>query len=298
MRSSVIGLVAILALSASASVHTQSSQFQFFVSLADAAGTPLAKLEATELQVLEDGVAGKVLKVDPIDWPVKVAILIDNGPGSSERTTHVRNGLKGLIEALPDGVEAGLQTTAPQPRWIVRPTTDHQALITGVDRITPDSGAGRFVEGLIETVTRFDKERGNYFPVVVIMGSLAAEGSSIRERDVDRMFRQVAERAVTVHVVMLSTGAQSQSGGANQTQLGLAVTKQTGGRYESIAASTRLATLLPEIGTQVAQSHARQSKQFRVTFERPNGKTGAIGAVSLGARGAQNVKLSIDGRLP
>jgi hypothetical protein len=180
----------------------------------------------------------------------------------------------------------------------VRPTTDRQALITGVDRIAPDSGAGRFIDGLIETVGRFDKERGNDFPVIIILGSLSAEGSSIRERDIQRMFQQVAQRAITVHVVMMSSGGQTSSGGANQTQVGLAVTKQTGGRYEAIAASTRLATLLPEIGTQVAKSHALQSKQFRVTFDRPNGKTGAIGPVSLGARGAQNVKLSIDGRIP
>ena len=298
MRSLLVGVIAVLALGASTGVHAQSSQFQFFASLVDAAGTPITNVAAADLDVREDGIAGKVLKVEPIDWPVKVAILIENGTGSAERLTQVRNGVKGLIGALPDGVEAGLQSIAPQPRWIVRPTTDHQSLITGVDRITPDESASRFVDGLLETVTRFDKERGNYFPVIIIMGSLAAEGSSIRERDLDRMFRLIAERAITVHVVMVVPSGQSLTGGVNQTQLGLAVTKQSGGRYESIAASTRLATLLPEIGAQVAQSHMRQSKQFRITFERPNGKTGAMGPVSLGGKGAQNARLTIDGRMP
>jgi len=52
------------------------------------------------------------------------------------------------------------------------------------DLLTPDSSAGRFVEGLQEAAARFDKERadkekGNFFPVIVIVGSLTAEGSSI-----------------------------------------------------------------------------------------------------------------------
>ena len=109
----------------------------------------------------EDGADGKVLKLEPIDWPIKVAILIDNGTGSADRLNHTREGVKGLIKALPAGVEASLQTTAPQPRFLVRPTTDKGALLSGVDLLTPDTAAGRFVDGLIEAVARFDKERAD-----------------------------------------------------------------------------------------------------------------------------------------
>ena len=155
---------------------------------------------------------------------------------------HTREGVRGLIQALPAGIEASLQTTAPQPRFLVRPTTDKGALLAGVDLITPDTSAGRFVEGLIEAVARFDKERadkekGTFFPVVVIVGSLTAEGSSIRDRDVQRLFQQLATRAVTVHAVMV--GPSNQSGTTNVSnaiQIGINAVKQTGGRYESIAA--------------------------------------------------------------
>ena len=41
-------------------------------------------------------------------------------------------------------------------------------------------------------------------------------------------------------------------------------------------------TLLPEIGTQVAQSHDRQRAQYRITFERPEGKSGPqVGGIGL-----------------
>jgi hypothetical protein len=280
-------------------------QFQFFAHFSDASGKPIAGVTETDIQVQEDNALGKVLKLEPIDWPVKVAVLIDNGTGSGDRLTHTREGVKGLLQALPAGVEISLQTTAPQPRYLVRPTTDKGAVLQGVDLLTPDSSAGRFVEGLIETATRFDKERadkerGNFFPVIVIVGSLTAEGSSIRDRDVQKMFQQLGTRAMTTHVVMV--GPTNQSGPtnvANAIQIGINASKLTGGRYESIAATTRLQTLLPEIGTQVSQAHARQRAQYRVTFERPEGKSGPqIGGIGLAGEKPMVVKLSLDGHMP
>jgi von Willebrand factor type A domain len=274
--------------------------FVFFASIADSSGTPVATLTADDVKVVENGVEGKIVKIEPVDWPIKVQLLIDNGAGLGEALVQIRNGLKGLVMAMPDGIEMSLITTAPQPRNIVKPTTDRQAIIQGIDRITPDSGAARFVEALNEAAGRVDKEKGNYFPVVVILGSTTAEGSQVLERDVQRMLQRFSDRAATVHVIMVSTGSRSEStlSGANQTNIGIAVSKQTGGRYEAIAASTRLATLLPEIGAQVAKSHARQSHQFRITFQRPNGASGAIGEIGVSSRPGTTPTLTINGRMP
>ena len=57
--------------------------------------------------------------------------------------------------------------------------------------------------------------------------------------------------------------------GALQTEVGLAVTKLSGGRYENIAAQTRFVTLMPEIAKQIAESNLRQTHQYRITYERP-----------------------------
>ena len=299
MRARFVGLVAALALAGTGGLHAQNT-LQFFASVVDATGAPVTTLAPDDLKVAENGVEGKIIKVEPIDWPVKVQILIDNGTGMEQSLVQIRNGVRGLVEALPEGVELSLITTAPQPRSIVRPTTDRQALMQGVDRIAPDSGAARFVEALNEAAARVDKEKGNYFPVVVIVGSTTAEGSSVMERDVQRMLQRFSDRAATVHVVMLSTGAQSSRSvaGANQTIVGDAVARATGGRYDNIAASTRLATLLPEIGAQIAKSHARQSRQFRITFQRPNGASGALGEIGALSRPGLTPSLTINGRMP
>jgi hypothetical protein len=280
-------------------------QFQFFAHFADASGKPIAGVTEADISVKEDDAEGKVLKLEPIDWPIRVAILIDNGTGSADRLNHTREGVKGLIKALPPGIEASLQSTAPQPRYLVRPTTDKGALLSGVDLLSPDGSAGRFVEGLVEAVARFDKDKAdekkaNFFPVVVIVGSLTAEGSSIRDRDLERLFQQLASRAMTAHIVMV--GAVNQSGTVNVSnaiEIGIRSSKLTGGRYESIAASTRLQTLLPEIGVQLAQAHERQSAQYRVTFERPAGKSGPqVGGIGLAGARPMSVKLTLDGHMP
>jgi len=274
--------------------------FVFFASIADSTGAPLATLAPDDLKIVENGVAGKVVKVEPIDWPIRLQVLVDNGTGMGEALVQLRNGLKGLVMAMPEGIEMSLITTAPQPRNVVRPTTDRQAIVQGIDRITPDGGAARFVEALNEAAARVDKDKGSYFPVVVIVGSTAAEGSQVLERDVQRMLQRFSDRAATVHVIMVNGGGISTNSvsGANQTNIGIAVSKQTGGRYEAIAASTRLATLLPEIGEQVAKSHVRQSHQFRITFERPGTASGAIGEIGMATRPGTTPTLTINGRMP
>src|SRR5688572_167227 len=300
----VVAGLGVAAVGATTTVLAQR-QFQFFAHFADATGKAIPGVTETQISVQEDGATGKVLKLEPIDWPMKVALLIDNGTGSAERLNHTREGVKGLIWALPPGVEASLQTTAPQPRYLVRPTTDKGALLSGVDLLTPDSSAGRFVEGLIESSARFDKEladkeRARFFPVIVIVGSLTAEGSAIRDRDVQRLFQQLATHAMTTHVVMV--GPTNQSGTTNVSnaiQIGISAAKQTGGRYESIAATTRLQTLLPEIGGQIDEADQRQRAQYRVTFERPEGKSGPqVGGIGLSSDRPMTVKLSLDGHMP
>ena len=258
-------------------------EFQFFAQFSDAAGRAVTTLTDADIQVRRTARNGKVLKLEPVDWPVRVAILLDNGTGSADRIVNVRQGAKGLIEALPAGVEISLQTLAPQPRWLVRPTTDKQALLEGVDRYTP---------GLVRQPLRGRPDRDRR-PLRQGEGQQLSGGRDPgiadrrRQRD-SRSGREAAVRAVGQHVRSPSmrfwpapARFRRETAWPNASQIALAATKQTGGRYESIAAATRLATLLPEIGAQIAQSHARQSAQYRVTFERPAGKTGQIGNIGL-----------------
>ena len=90
--------------------------------------------------------------------------------------------------------------------------------------------------------------------------------------------------------------------------MGIQLTRMTGGRYEAIAASVRLATLLPELAEQIAQSHLRQSRQYRITYdastavtpnsERPAGIHDSPQISAATTRPGVNGILTYDGRLP
>ncbi len=82
----------------------------------------------------------------------------------------LKDGIKGLVEALPENLEVTIVTTAPQPRFLVRPTTDKAMMIEGLSRLAPDTGAGRFVESMNEATQRIEKDKTDHFPVIIIVG--------------------------------------------------------------------------------------------------------------------------------
>ena len=298
MRSKLLMGVAVALCVASGDVRAQQ-QIQLYASVADVTGKPVATLEPADLKVMEGGVEAKIVKVEPVNWPVKVQLLLDNGIGlGGQNIQSLKDGVKGLIEALPANLEVTIVTTAPQPRFLVRPTTDKAMMIEGLSRLAPDGGAGRFVESLNEATQRIEKDKTDHFPVIISSATSSGD-ANVLERDVKRIFERIQKRPTTVHVVLLNSTTGSATGGANQTEVGLSVTQATRGRYESIAVPTRLATLLPELGKQVAVSVEKQTHQFRLTLERPAGKTGEVGQLSAGARSGLSLQgLSMDGQLP
>lgn len=263
-------------------------QIQLYATIVDSSGAPASSVAPEDVRVTENDVEAKVLKVEPVEWTTKVQILLDTGGGvGSANLNQLRNGVRGLIEALPPGLEMTLVTTAPQPRIVVRATTDRQALLAGIDKISPDSGAGRFVESLNEALQRFERDTTDFFGIVVSLGTTMGD-NRVPDRDVNQIFERAQKKPTTVHVVMLSAGSQSASGGVVQQEVGMQVAKMTNGRYEGINVASRIATLLPEIGAQIAKSNQGASKQFRITAERP-GNSNEPSKISMSARNGKVV---------
>ena len=269
-----------------ASGASAQRQLLLYATILDGNGAPPAALNPEDVKVQENGTDLKIVKVEPIEWTTKVQILLDNGSGIGASNLNVlRNGLRGLLDALPPGLEVTLVTTAPQPRFLVRATTDRQAQIAGIDRLAPDSTVGRFVESLGEALQRFDRDKTDFFGVIVTLGSTSGD-NRVLDRDINQIFERAQKKPTTVHVVMVSTSpGGSASGGVVQTEVGMQVAKITNGRYESIAAASRIGTLLPEIGAQVAKAtQGGASKQFKITAERAGGNSNEPAKISMGAR--------------
>ena len=274
-----------------ASPISAQKQGQLFLSLVGADGKRVEGLKPDEVIVTEDGVECKTIKVEPVDWPTKLQVLVDNGRSNTEPINPLRDGLKQFFAQIPDGVEMSMYVTAGSPRPIVKPTTDRQKLIDGISLIAPDSSTGMFFDSLLEASERVDKDKTPGYPMIVTLGS---DFGSMRalDRDFQKLQLNVFNHGIVTHVLLNIGGHGGNSGGA-QVDLGINLAKLSGGRYENFNGTTRLATLLPEVAKQVAKSIELQSHQYRLTYERPakpNDKGAAIG-LNLRKEGTPHLSL-------
>jgi hypothetical protein len=168
-------------------------------------------------------------------------------------------------------------------------------LISGIGLIAADSGAGMFFDALLEAADRIAKDKTPGFPVIVMVGS---DFGRIRvlDQEYSKLQQIVLDKGVTTHIIVTG-GSGGTTGAGTQTEIGLAMTKLSGGRYEGLQSASRLATLLPEWGKRIADSQARQAHQYRITYERP---ANAKAAPSIGASVKREgvVQLSLRGNLP
>ena len=252
----LVAAVTLAVVSSAPRVFAQKQQ-QLFLSLTAPDGTPVAGLQASEVGVTEDGVDCKIVKLEPINWPTRLQVLVDNGRANTNPINSLRDGLKALFEQMPDGVEMSLYVTAGTVRPIVKTTADKQKLIDGIGLIASDNGAGVFFDALAEAADRVEKEKTPSFPVILMVGSDFGKVRAL-DQEYQKLQATVINHGVTTHIIVVvgGTGTGGTTGGP-QTEIGLLLSKISGGRYESIATATRLATLLPEIGKRIAESQKR-----------------------------------------
>ena len=247
-----------------------------------ATGMPAETLAPADVRVTEDGMTASVVKVEPVTRSVKVQVLIDNGIGTGRNIVELRTGVRKLVEGLPPMVETTLVTTAPNPRFLVRATTNRDELLKGVDRLTPDTGTGSFVESLTEAAQRANKTKDS-FTVIIAAGSTSGD-ARVLDNDMREALEQIQGKPMIVHVLIYA-GERSASGGVAQVEVGERAAQMSGGRYEFINSMNRYITLLPELGAEVAKQLTGNTRQFRVTVQRPDGKKGDLGKVSISVTG-------------
>jgi len=286
--------LAVALVAGSVSVLAQKQQ-QIFISLTTPDGKPVEGLQAGDVSITENDVNCKVVKLEAIDWPTKLQVLVDNGRPNTTPINPLRDGLKALFELMPEGMEMSMYVTAGTPRAIVKPTTEKQKLIDGIALVAPDGGAGMFFDALSEAAERVAKDKVPGFPVILMVGSDFGN-VKVLDQPYLKLQQNIIDKGITTHVTVTS-GSGGTTGGQAQTEIGLNVTKMSGGRYEGITAPSRLSTLLPEIGKKIAASAEKQRHQYRVTYERPD-KPAAQPSIGATVRKEGVVQMSLRGNLP
>lgn len=302
-------LVAIVALGAlSISVQAQSPQiFQFAVSATDAAGKPVTDLGPDDIVMSENGVRQTVTKVEPLSVPIKLTIAVDNSPDSKTAIGHYRTGLTGFVEALPEGVEVTFITLTPQPRMVLKPSTDRAQILRAITSFGPEDGRSAFTDGIVEYSQRLERELkdrkvANYIPIMVIISTTGPQGTSYQPNEIAKAGNFLVARRARLNAVVMSTrtGQAITADTINtsiQSVVVMPLVKGTNGRYEALPVSSRVATLLPEWGKDIGTLALRQANQVRVTVERKQGGELQNPRIEL-ARPGLDGAVTIDGILP
>jgi hypothetical protein len=267
---------------------------------------PVTDLRPDDVVMSEDGLRQTVAKVEPVSIPIKLTIAVDNGLESSDAIAHYRVGLKGLVEALPPDVEVTLITTAPQPRTVVKPTTDREQILRGINLFAPESSRPRWSDTVVEFSQRLQKEAKDkkiapYLPILVMVSTIAIETRSYEAETIQKAVQYLMTRHAKVNAVLASTRAGTiavpDTDVTQQANVALPTAKATGGRFETLATANKLDTLLPEWGHDLAELDKRQIAQFRVTVERKHGGELQKPTIEI-ARPGLHGTVTIDGYLP
>ena len=281
-----------------ASAQTQS----FFISFTDANGVPVTDVTREQVIVETDGERSETLSLEPINWPVRVTVFVDDGLASPPVLDHMREGLRQFIEALPQDIEVAIATIGGRPQVWSEHTTDRTELEDAVGVIAPEmDGAASFLDALYEEAERLhEDEEGEYFPVIVMIATNGPEGSSrVRERPFREMMERLMANSATLHTRMYTfTSVTGVKQGGDQMRWGMDIGQITGGSYEGLSSALGFRTQLPELAEEVARKHRLVSNQYRITYEPPEGANDQSAIQVLTSRQDINMVATRDGNVP
>ena len=285
----------------------------------DGKGLPILDIKPDEIGIKEDAGRGTVVSVSRYGWPLRLTVLVDNGPGTADALVHLRNGLTRLIDGIPRTVPVTLIATAPNPRWLIRESTDLVEIKNAIGRLTPDTQLARFSDALEEYARRLETEFRRveeglppYLPVLVSIATTDADGSEVlRERN-ERMLLLLRKHRVWTHMIMVTPARGANEPGdvsnlgvdeGQNAEIALLVQKVTGGSYTPISSggTTALASnTMPALARQISLRYLKQMTQHRVVFERAAGASGPMVnfELSIANHPGASAIVSRDGNLP
>ena len=242
---SAAGVLAVLALIASGAPwtgHVAWAQTQsFFVSFTDGEGGPVTDMNRSEVFVETDGERSVALSLEPIRWPLRVTVFVDNGLASPPLLDHIREGLRRFVDAIPADIEVAIGTIGGRPQFMARHTTDRRELEDAIGVIAPEmDGAASFLDALYEEAERLhEDEAGEYFPVVVMVATNGPEGSTrVRERPFREMMERLIANRAALHTRMYTfTSVTGVKQGGDQMRWAMDIGRVTAGSYDGLSSA-------------------------------------------------------------
>lgn len=255
-------------------IPVASAQEQsLYIAFASGDGEPVTDMTADDVVVEWDGVACEIVELEPVNWPARVTVYVDNATESQAAIPDMREGLRLFLNALPPDIEVAIATLAGRPQYRVRHTTDRQELLDAIGVLASEGAAATFFDALYEEAERLEDDRERqYVSAVVMVATAGSEGSRRARGDaVQRTMDRLYDNAATVYTLLFTSPyGVGRNLGRAQAQWGGDIAAATRARYEEMVVSTRFRTLLPEVAADIARRHRLTSHQYRVTYRPPD----------------------------
>ena len=287
-----IWAVVMLCLGTSLPGISQAQEVTRFIKVLDAGGAPVTDLSPEDFLIEHDGVESSVTRIELINEPLRVALLVDDAEGSRGYFQHLRNGLPEFVNALPDDSQIAFILLSGRPRVIVNYDEDREKLFDqlGSFFVDTDRGAG-FFEGLTDTVNRLDDDVR--WPALAVVTTDGPSQRRITQGRYENYIDRLQERAVTIHGLGLFTPL----GEGFQTGIMNSLTQVTGGWYDTLnSPSQSVTTKLTEMAAEITRRHAESLNQYEVVYNLPDGAN-PDAPISAGVRrNGLSLQISMDGR--
>ena len=255
-----------------------------YVTVTDQAGTPVEDLTSADFEIKEGGKAVAIAEAGIAKNPLQIAIIVDdNGTGL------FRSPLARFVQRMDGHAVMSLSSVTGQTMRVVDYTQDAEAIMQGLAKLnarpgTPDGG--QLLEGISEAAIELTKREAER-PIIIALTVGGEEHSTVNS---DHVLDQLRKSGAILHVFSVERSAlRSTVNAANprdllQENMHLNRVlgdgpKQSGGRHQSIVASTGfimgLQSLAAELTTQyriryTLPAGAKKSERLNISITRKN----------------------------
>ncbi len=248
----------------------QAKEVERFIKVTDRDGEPVTDLGAGDFTIEHDGERVDITRIELVDQPLRVALIVDDADGALPFFRYLRVYLPRFVQALPEDSEIGLVLLSGRPRMVVDFTDDHGAVLDELARffVQEDYAAG-FFAGLEETVDRWDDDLR--WPVLAVVTTDGPAQRTLTQGRYDAFIERMVERGAVIHALGLYT-RRAAAGRGFQTGIAKDVTRVTGGWYDTVAGpSQSIGEKLLEMAAEITRQYEQTRHQYAVAYESPPG---------------------------
>lgn len=255
--------VCVIVAAAPSGAAPQERTRTIYVSAVDNKNVPVADLTAADFTIKEEGKVQAVTTAAVATAPMQITMMVDNG---GVGLASIRESLAAFATRVRERSEIAIITTAGRNLTVLEPTSDHQRVFEGVNRVLATNATGAYLLDGIMGVTKTLMARNAPRPVILLIALPGAEHSNASANDVLASLRDSRAHLYVVELTTSRPRFNSEAGDdlARRNSVLENGPKQSGGRLEQVVAATGLPNVVGGIADELMG-------QYAITYTAPAG---------------------------